>query len=56
MNRTFAVDLRCQICELEVELSTDPQTRMAQIRAFSAAHNTHEQGIGVEIVIPAATG
>ena len=51
MNRTL-VDLRCRICNLQVELSDDPPTRMAQIRAFAAAHNSHEEGISVEIIIP----
>jgi hypothetical protein len=54
VSRTL-VDLRCRICDLQVELSPDPPTRMAQIRAFSAAHNTHEAGIGVEIILPEAT-
>jgi hypothetical protein len=50
--KTAAVDLRCRVCDVEIELSRDdPAMRMAQIRAFAAAHDTHEQGPGVEIVI-----
>jgi hypothetical protein len=50
--KTPTVDLRCRICDVEIELSRDdPTMRMAQIRAFAAAHDTHEQGPGVEIVI-----
>lgn len=55
LNPSSLVELRCRICDLQVELSTDPSTRIGQIRAFAAAHSTHEEGIGVEIVLPELT-
>lgn len=52
METTAAVDLRCQICGVVTRLSGDPTVRMAEVQVFCAAHNTHEEGIGVEVVVP----
>ena len=52
MNTTATVDLRCRICGIVTTLSSDPTVRLAEVHVFCAAHNTHEDGIGVEIVVP----
>jgi hypothetical protein len=51
MTTTAPVDLRCRVCGIVTTLSPDPTVRMAEVQVFCAAHNTHEEGIGVEIVI-----
>jgi hypothetical protein len=43
--------LRCRICDVQVSLDADPVMRMAQVRAFGAAHNTHDEGVGVVLDI-----
>jgi hypothetical protein len=52
MTPTRTTYLACRICRAEVVLDTDPIVRAAEVAAFCAAHNTHDQGLGVEIVIP----
>ena len=52
MTPTKTTYLACRICRIEKSLDTDPTVRMAEVTAFCAAHNTHEEGVGVEIVIP----
>ena len=46
------LDLRCRVCGVTTRLSDDPTVRMAELQVFCAAHNTHEEGIGVEVVLP----
>ena len=43
--------LVCRICRIEVTLDTEPVVRMAEVATFCAAHNTHAEGLGVELVI-----
>jgi len=43
--------LVCRICRIEVTLDTEPAVRMAEVATFCAAHNTHAEGLGVELVI-----
>jgi hypothetical protein len=40
--------LVCRICGIEVVLSNEKAVRMAEVSAFFAAHNSHEEGMGVE--------
>jgi hypothetical protein len=40
--------LVCRICGIEVVLSNETAVRMAEVSAFFAAHNSHEEGMGVE--------
>jgi hypothetical protein len=40
--------LLCRICGVEVILSEEPVTRMAELATFYAAHRGHEEGLSVE--------
>jgi hypothetical protein len=42
--------LVCRICRIEVSLDADPVVRMAEVATFCAAHNSHDEGLGVELV------
>jgi hypothetical protein len=42
--------LRCQICGIEVTLSGEPSVMVEEIQVFSAAHNSHDEGTGFEIL------
>ena len=44
--------LVCRICRIEVSLDADPVVRMAEVITFCAAHNSHDEGLGVEFVFP----
>jgi hypothetical protein len=46
--------LSCRICRAEVSLDLDPARRMAEVGTFCAAHNTHDEGLGVQLIIPLA--
>lgn len=54
MTLTKATYLACRICRVEVSLDPDPVVRSAEVAAFCGAHDTHGEGLGVEIVIPLA--
>ena len=41
--------LKCRICGVEVILSTDQVVRGQEVAAFVAAHNSHDEGVGVEM-------
>lgn len=45
------LDLRCRICGAATTLSQEPTARMAEVVAFCAAHNAHDDGLGVEVEI-----
>ena len=52
MTPTKTTYLACRICRSEVSLDSDPIVRIAEVTAFCAAHNSHDEGLGVEIIIP----
>jgi hypothetical protein len=45
--------LLCTICGVEVTLDDDTTGAMlAEVTTFCAAHNTHPDGVGVEVIMP----